>query len=175
MDVLILPVEERDITDVYNIYMEAFPEAERKPFEMLLSQNRDGSGELCTIYVDDVLSGFFHTFFYNDYALIDYFAISDKFRGKGIGQKAISEYLKKYSNKRVFLEIEDHMEGEIQKRRLDFYRRCGFTLTDTKVFFFGVPMELMTYMCDIDYDTYYNLYKLMLGEEKAELNIQSRN
>ncbi len=175
MKIEIMPVLPKDINEVKRIYREAFPIAERKPFAILQKQIRDGSGEMCGVYADGELRGFFHTFFYNDYALLDYFAVSDKHRGEGIGHASLAQYCERYKDKKLFLEIEDHTAGTVQARRLEFYRGCGLVLTDVKVTLFGVPMELMTYKCDIDFETYHALYKSMLGTMLADKNVKSRN
>ncbi len=167
--------EADDFGEIEKIYIEAFPACERKPFGVILTHNETGRGSLEKITLDGKICGFFFTFFYDDLAMVDYFAIREDCRGKGIGEAAIALLGAEYADKRIFLEIEDPESSEMAARRLGFYSRCGFRQARVYVTLFGVDMELLTLgEFDIDFETYFALYTSMLGEKRAGRNVLER-
>ena len=169
-------IEYNDIEAVESIYVEAFPKNERKPFSIILAHNESGAGSVLKIMLDGKMCGFFFTFFYGDLAMVDYFAVHKDYRNLGIGEIAISLLREEYSDKRIFLEIEDPGSSEMAARRLGFYKRCGFLQVGTYVNLFSVDMELLA-LGDftVDFDTYFGLYVSMLGESRAAKNVIKKN
>ena len=110
-------MEYNDIAGIEEIYVEAFPKCERKPFSIILAHNESGAGSVLKIMLDGVLCGFFFTFFYGELAMVDYFAIHKDYRNMGIGEIAISLLREEYSDKKIFLEIED--PGVVRWQRVD--------------------------------------------------------
>ena len=74
-----------DIRAIRKIYAEAFPRCERKPFSIIRGHNRSGAGSLLKITLDGKICGFFFTYFYKEFAMIDYFAIHKDYRNMGLG------------------------------------------------------------------------------------------
>ena len=168
-------IEYNDIEIIEDIYVEAFPKCERKPFSVILAHNEAGAGSLLKITLDSKICGFFFTFFHGDLAMVDYFAIHKDYRNRGFGELAIKLLAEEYKGKRIFLEIEDPSSSEIAARRLEFYRRCGFSRVGTYVNLFSVDMELLTLgEFPVDFDTYFDLYVSMLGKKRAERNVIQR-
>ena len=62
-----------------------------------------------------------------------YLAINTEIRSKGYGSYLLKWCLRKYKDKKIYLNIEEVKEDfedyEIRKRRLDFYLKNGFFLT----------------------------------------------
>ena len=168
-------MEYNDIAGIEEIYVEAFPKCERKPFSIILAHNESGAGSVLKIMLDGVLCGFFFTFFYGELAMVDYFAIHKNYRNMGIGEIAISLLREEYSDKKIFLEIEDPGSSEMAARRLGFYKRCGFLQVGTYVNLFSVDMELLA-LGDftVDFKTYFELYVSMLGKIRAKRNVIER-
>lgn len=164
-----------DYGKIEKIYLSSFPKSERKPFSMLLSGIKKGSADMISIFFDGSLCGFSYVYFYNDYALIDYFATDVNVRGKGIGTEAMKKICEKYREKKIFLEIENHTVGELERRRMEFYRRCGYELCGIDVTLFGVDMELMSYGCDITKENYISLYVDMTNHEFVLKNVNIKN
>lgn len=114
--------------------------------------------------------------FYEDLALLDYFAIADEKRGAGIGSKALKLLQNYYEGKRFFLEIEDvkvpsdNLEERI--RRKAFYIRNGMQAMPIIVDLFGVVMEVLTYECTITAEEYMRLYKGVFDRKKIEANVR---
>lgn len=168
-------VEYNDIGLVEEIYNEAFPKYERKPFSIIVAHNESGAGSILKITLNGEMVGFFFTYFYRDLAMVDYFAMHKDYRNRGIGREAIRLLGELYADKKVFLEIEDPESSEMATRRLGFYKRCGFVQTATKVVLFSVDMELLTLgEFDVSFETYFELYVSMLGRLRAKRNVLPR-
>ncbi len=171
----IAKAEYNDIKAIEEIYNEAFPKYERKPFSIILGHNESGAGSILKITLDGALVGFFFTYFYRDFAMVDYFAIQKDYRNQGIGEIAIGLLREEYRDKRIYLEIEDPDSSEMAERRLGFYKRCGFLQAGTYVNLFSVDMELLT-LGDfpVSFEEYFALYVSMLGESRAVRNVIER-
>lgn len=158
------------------IYEEAFPDDERKPYSMLLENHESGRGEMLAVKYGDNIVGMVFMCFYMDYALIDYFAIDKELRGLKIGERAMGLLHEKYSDKKLFLEIEDPDINEMATRRLHFYERCGLKRMNVYVDLFGVPMELLAYGdFNISFEDYFGLYAYMTNESFARKNVKRRS
>ena len=169
-------IKYNDTRRIRKIYAEAFPKCERKPFAIIRAHNKSGAGSLLKITLDGKLCGFFFTYFHNEFAMVDYFAIHKDFRNRGIGEIALGKLAREYRDKKIFLEIEDPSASEIAKRRLGFYERCGLTREGTEVNLFSVDMELLT-LGDfkIGFSSYFELYRSMLGDALANCSVKCRN
>ena len=161
-----------DYPEIAELHITAFPKSVGKPFKMLTDMFERGKAQLCKIMFENEFSGFFYLYFYKDFALIDYFAVKPEMRSKGLGAKSLGLLAEKYSDKKIFLEIEDHNSGEIQNRRKQFYERCGLCLNGLKVSLFGVDMEIMTLNTSVTFEDYMDLYSDMKDRSFAEKNIK---
>lgn len=88
------------------LYTNAFPRNERKPFAVIRRMFREGKGDIWCILAEGKFAGLATTVKGSDLILIDYFAVSQKQRGKGIGKAAMECLLSLYPGRGVFLEIE---------------------------------------------------------------------
>ncbi len=159
---------------IYNKYMTAdFPPDELKPLPHLLKMVEEG---LCTYYArfegEDMLA-YFGLCVKGGYALVDYLAVNPEKRGRGIGTRTL-EFLKAAAgDNHILIECEDISaapdpgEKEIRKRRINFYTRSGFALTEHKARLFGVDYVLLTYpeKTPDPIFGYSTVYRAMLGEE----------
>ena len=160
---------------IKTIYAEAFPKCERKPFSIILSHHESGRGSILKITQGGELVGFFFTYFFRDFAMVDYFAIHKDHRNCGIGERAIALLRDEYADRRIFLEIEDPDSGEMAARRLGFYERCGFSRVGTRVNLFTVDMELLSLGdFSISFEEYFELYVSMLGKIRAWACVRPR-
>lgn len=66
--------------------------------------------------------GFFNVWELGDFAYFEHFVVFERFRGGGLGGRALDLLLQKYKN--VVLEAEPPEEG-IRERRINFYKRHG--------------------------------------------------
>lgn len=78
--------------------------------------------------------GFISYWEFPGFVYVEHFAMSEDIRGHGLGGKALDLLLRKYnSEKPIVLEVE-MPTNEVSKRRIDFYRRHGFSLRPEQYF-----------------------------------------
>ena len=80
-----------------------------------------------SIYDGNALIGFITVWELSGFAFIEHFVIKAPHRNKGYGADTLELIKKKFT--RVVLEAEIPVE-DIQKRRIEFYKRCGFVKND---------------------------------------------
>ena len=135
----------KNLEDIKQLYMDAFPFEERIPFYIMVSVGNDRGVEFLSIYDDDTWLGFIHTLVGEKLSYIFYFAIDGRLRRSGYGSKILREYKKMHP--RLSLAIEPVEEGsdniKQRKKRLEFYNKNGFETLDTRVVEMGVEFELM--------------------------------
>ena len=166
-------LNKEQIEYIYNTFMVYdFPPDELKPLAHLLKMVEEG---LCTYYAlfsgEEVLS-YFGLCVKDGFALVDYLAVNPKYRGKGIGSETLKHLKEAAGDNRILIECEEIEKAEtpedvsIRKRRISFYTRAGFLLTDEKANLFGVDYCLLTYPQNpvgvkLGYET---VYRAMLGD-----------
>lgn len=135
----------KNLEDIKQLYMDAFPFDERIPFYIMVSAGNDRGVEFLSIYDDDTWLGFIHTLVGEKLSYIFYFAIDGGLRQSGYGSKIIREYKKIHPKLSLAIEpIEEDSDNIKQrKKRLAFYEKNGFETLDTKVVEMGVEFELM--------------------------------
>lgn len=151
-----------------------FPEDEIKPFRYIESAYKDGKYVGYGLYDK---SGFGECLAYawmccmteENWILLDYFAVTEKLRGQGIGSWFLKEILTKHTQGiPVIIEVEDpdfmeemngaeedrekeigeRIEKERQKRlrRISFYQNNGVRETKLRARVFQVPYRIMVYL-----------------------------
>ena len=135
----------KNLEDIKQLYMDAFPFEERIPFYIMVSVGNDRGVEFLSIYDDDTWLGFIHTLVGEKLSYIFYFAIDGSLRQSGYGSKIIREYKKIHPKLSLAIEpIEEDSDNIKQrKKRLAFYEKNGFETLDTRVVEMGVEFELM--------------------------------
>ncbi len=145
------------------LYRSAFPRNERKPFAVIRRMFREGKGDVWCVLAQGRFVGMATTVNGRDLVLIDYFAISEKQRGKGVGKAALDCLRSLYPNKGVFLEIESPerpgLDQPQRKKRKEFYLNCGFAELGVRAKVFGVYMELLGMGCQLDFEGYRAFYR----------------
>lgn len=143
------------ITDIYNTHMpEAFPKEEIRSFDNLKSlYEREcylaiggfDEDELC-IY------GFFAVDKANNNYLLDYFSAVQGKRGVGIGTEFLNEVPRLVKTFNIlFLEVEriecakTSEETEIRTRRVAFYERNAYKMSEVKSIVYDYPFSVMYY------------------------------
>ncbi len=72
--------------------------------------------------------GFIMNWTFDTFCFIDHFAISKEYRNKGLGSTILQEFISQV-NVPVVLEVEND-DSELSLRRIEFYKRNGFYLSD---------------------------------------------
>lgn len=168
---------EKRLAAMEELYKEAFPAAERKPFSLMRKKCGEGTAELLSLEGErGEFQGMAFVVWYQDMVLLDYFAISAKLRGSGVGSEAFRLLRQRYLGKRFFLEIErTGIEAENVGQRLKrkaFYLKNGMTPLQMFVELFGVEMEVLTDGCAISYKEYYQFYIKVFGEDRMSGHIR---
>ena len=152
----------RDWIRIRRLYARAFPPSERKPFSIILSMRRKGKTDVWCFYRDGRFAGFASTINGDGLILLDYLAVAEEMRGRGVGSAALAALAEAYPGQGLFVEIESAFApGEDQPQRLRrraFYERAGFVPCRTMASVFGVPMELLGRGCCVDFTAYHHFY-----------------
>ena len=94
---------------------------------------KSSNTELYCLIDKEIVLGFIYLIYYKDMIFLLYLAINTEIRSKGYGSYLLKWCLRKYKDKKIYLNIEEVKEDfedyEIRKRRLDFYLKNGFFLT----------------------------------------------
>ncbi len=164
----------RDWKKIKQLYMEAFPACERKPFTVIKYKYHKKADDVWMLEENGEFVGLAITMNGLDMVLLDYFAIDEDKRGKGYGSKALKLLQEKYADYRFFLEIErTDVEADNlaeRKRRKTFYLQNGMAEMNVYTILFGVEMELLGYHCDVSFEEYRRLYVSNYGR-LAEKNV----
>ncbi len=157
---------------IYRLYMSAFPKCERKPFSIIMKMQKSAKTDVWYIEKDGKFVGMGTTINGKNLILLDYFAISEKSRGRGYGSDILKSLRNLYPDKGFFLEIEKtypYAENAAERiRRKDFYLRAGMKELGTDAKLFGVDMELLGYDCSLTFDEYREFYRINYGEFAAK-------
>ena len=148
---------------IHRLYRAAFPRAERKPFSMIRSMTQKGKTDTWCLIHDSKFVGLGITINGPELILLDYFAIKENCRGKGMGTAALKTLMNHYQDKGFFLEIESTLEDAPNKaqrqRRKRFYLSCGLEELGVQAELFTVNMEMLGVRCSLDYPQYRNFYR----------------
>lgn len=167
------------LAQIEELYHEAFPVEERKPFSLILEKNREGSVEILAAENNHKdFTGLAITARHRDLVLLDYFAISPRHRQGGVGSKVFRMLKERYAGKRFFLEIESTLvkaeNAEQRKRRKAFYLKNGMVNLPFTVDAFGVEMEILADRCSLEFDEYRDLYHNLFGTAaRGKINLKA--
>lgn len=141
---------------IYKILMKKdFPPSELKPFSIIKKEIERSEYVCYGMFDDDVLCGY--AFFVVRNAengvknyLLDYFAVTEADRNKGIGSAFLGLISEKLSGSGIIIceaenpdFAEDTDEKNLRERRIGFYIRNGFSDTGVTVRLFGVEYVIL--------------------------------
>jgi len=160
------------------LYIQAFPESERKPYALMEEKQREGKMQIWAIVEEEKqeFCGLAITILYKEMVLLDYFAIQPEKRGSGVGSEVFHILKEMYADKCFFLEIESTNENieklskaeyQMRRRRKQFYYNNGMKDTGIEVVLFGTQMEILTAGRTVDYEEYHRLYQDTFGKKTA--------
>ncbi len=162
---------------IYILYHKSFPANEKKPFSRILSTYRKRNADVWYLSYKGYFAGLAITINSSDTILLDYYAISPRMRGHGIGSRFLLNMQKHYVPKGLLIEIEsctpDAPNLKERSRRKDFYLRNRMIPLNIDVLLFGVEMELLGYNCQVDFSKYHAIYAENYGELLAK-NVKKR-
>ena len=127
-----------------NELSEAFPPEELKPFAAMKKHCASGLYHPVGAYEGDALVGYALLWESpgGQYVLIDYLGVTASRRNGGLGGEILALLREKFAHwDGIIVESEAPDGGAhdpLRERRMDFYRRCGFTFLDYDCVLFGV-------------------------------------
>lgn len=165
------PTTAMDWLRIRLLYRRAFPRYERKPFQIIRRMRKEGRTDVWLAEQDGHFAGLAATINGDGVILLDYLAVHEKRRDKGVGSAMLQALLTKYEGHGLFVEIEaadlDDPTGEKQRRK-QFYLRNGLYDMHVVVILFGVRMELLGRGCNLDFDSYRDFYRTYYNAWAAE-------
>ncbi|OOM05949.1 GNAT family N-acetyltransferase [Clostridium saccharobutylicum] len=156
-------LDNEEIVSVYNNHMKMdFPAQELKPLDVIQKLIKRKIYICYGLYDNDKLLAYAFLVTSNLYLLLDYYAVCDQCRCKGIGSKFLNmlkEKCKDYEG--IIIEVEkieyavnESQEAE-RKRRIDFYKRNGALMTKISSELFNVNFSIMCLLiCSIRKDDF---------------------
>lgn len=164
----ILNEDQKPWKEIKEIYFEAFPKSERKPFFTLRRSVKKKKAQLLTATENEILQGFIVVIPYRDMIMVDYLAVSSKIRSQGTGSKIMQEVCRRFSDKKIVLLIErldDRAENKEQRiARRKFYFKNGFTSSDIYITGYSGNMEILNYGGTVSSQEYMDLQQYALGK-----------
>lgn len=154
---------------VYELYHQAFPQIERKPFALMEELSAQGKMELLAVTENEEFLGLAVNMMHGDTAILDYFAIAPERRGGGVGSSSLALLLEKFRGWKYIFEIEkqdDAADNAAERsRRKAFYLRNGLKETGLFVNVYGTDFELLTPDGELSYEAYTGILEAVLGKE----------
>lgn len=149
---------QEDMEYVKELYIDAFPSEERKPFFFMKQQTKKGKCEILIIQEEKKNLGLVMLIPFRDILLIDYLAIDKSAQGNGVGSSALAMLRERYPGKRILIEIEELDEAaenaKQRESRKKFYLRNGFVECNEKVGVAGCRFELLGMPEKVTYEEY---------------------
>ena len=167
---------------IYQKYIEIFPEEERKTLEAMEKNYNKNITRFIKIDEEKELIGFciMNSIENNRYMQLDYFAILPEYQNKGYGTKAIKELEKVVQNyDAIFVEIEklgygaNTAENEIREKRAKFYERLGFHKLDTNLKWFN-SLFLSVYYLKLNDNLIYDEEEILNNIFEIYYNVHGR-
>lgn len=155
-----------------NLYEEAFPSKEKKPFESMRKLEQAGRMEILSLMEKNELIGLNINMLAGDLAILDYYAILPEKRSGGYGSKGIQKIMDRFRGKKLILEIEKQdasaPNAEQRANRKRFYLRNGLKETNLFVNAYDTDFELLVPEGDITYQEYISVLSSVLGREEFQ-------
>ena len=164
----ILNANQKPWKEIKEIYMEAFPKAERKPFFTVRRSVNKGKSLLLTAMENEVLQGFVMAIPYKNMVMVDYLAVSSKIRSRGTGSKIMQEICRYFPGEKIVLLIErlddtaENKDQRIARRR--FYFKNGFTSSNIYITGRSGNMEILNFGGTVSKQEYMDLQQHALGK-----------
>jgi len=134
----------------WNLYKKSFPSEERRQFRTQRKIMDNPLYHFEIITDNDEFIGFILWWNFENIRYVEHLATLPRLRGKGYGQHILKRFTSR-SETPILLEVE-HPYTDINKRRIEFYKRLGFVVNEYeykqppyKKSGNYVPLILMTY------------------------------
>lgn len=155
------PISSSEFEQFMALMVLSFPKEERRTKEAFLELcNAEAKYKIYALFKGNELIAFFTIWEFESFSFGDHFAVNPSFRSGGIGTQLLKQI---EENCRLPLVLEVELpDGEIEKRRLNFYLRNGFKenkqdylLPPMQEGCVAVPMRILSFpelLCDGEFD-----------------------
>jgi len=119
------------IGEIERLYVESFPSEERREWSSLLQLMDEDERFRVLVAVEDgdgSVAGFITVWTFGPFGYIEHLAVQPQLRGHGIGAQLLAQ-VNHPETLPLVLEVEPPT-GEMERRRIGFYRRAGLELRD---------------------------------------------
>ena len=116
-----------DFDSFYTELKKGFIPDEYRSYDDALSLFKNDEYEIFCLENGGVCVGFMSIWQLSDFAFIEHVVIKEEYRNRGLGEAALTVLKSRF--KKIVLEAEPAVQ-DIQKRRLNFYKRNGFVEND---------------------------------------------
>ena len=148
-NIILAPAAKKDFDRIYSGMKESFIPEEIRDEDCARSLLDKDEYIIYNILYRNNAVGFMTVWKLSEYAFLEHFITYPEFRKRGYGRAALARLSEIYD--KIVLECE-HPIDEIQKRRFEFYKSCGFYPSDESYIqpsyrkgYDSVPLILMTY------------------------------
>ena len=124
----ILTAEDFRVKKIYDSYLTAFPENERRSDSQFLALFKNPHASVKSSSLEGENIGYLVVWNLSEFLYIEHFEVFPDFRGQNMGSQVMQNLNKEYS--RIVLEAEPEDLDELAKRRIGFYKRNGFVVSD---------------------------------------------
>lgn len=156
-DILITKVGLEKAVEIFkNKVMNDFLEDEIPPLFVFERCIKDGTFECYMYEHDGEESGYIVTRKRDDLVFLLVLAIDEKMRGKGLGNAMVEEFKESVKDRKIILleaenpeATEDEKEKLIRKKRIRFYEKLGFKVTENlKYLLVDIDYKILYYFLD---------------------------
>lgn len=125
----IAPAESKLWDQVWRLYIDSFPDFERRRISSHSRACEDNQFHTCIAVENGNLLALFFFWKFDDYIYIEHLAVLPSLRGKNIGSTILTDFFSQNPGKKIILEIDPPVD-EISIRRQAFYENLGFYAND---------------------------------------------
>lgn len=116
------------------LYYRAFPKYEQEAWSRLLFKRLFRRADFLVFYDHDHFVGLSYVIHHHGIHYVLYLAVNDQVRSQGYGSRILDQLKRQYAPDTLILDIEQPDAAAVNNhqrlRRLRFYRKNGFTLTE---------------------------------------------
>ena len=161
-----------DYPKISRLYKTAFPADERAPIWVLTYKADRENVDFWGLYANDQWIGLAYAISEKDLTYLFYLALAEDVRGKGLGSKALQALMKKYSDKRFYIALEqldpsaDNIGERIKRRQ--FYLKNGLKPINRTIREASVVYDVMS-TGDVQPEEYNTMMRNYLGKRVSRL------
>jgi len=162
---------------ILELYQKTFPFRERQEFSLIERRAAMGEMEILLIREERKPIGFAILAYGEKLILLDYFAISEKYRGQGLGSAALELIRALYDDRPFFLELRkpcgdaetDPEETRLLKQCESFFLCNGMYVTGIDIEQGGVCMELLSTQPELCFEECEQVYRSLFGANYRDI------